>query len=414
MGFRRRLVTWSITGLVQQLVLVGLALASAVVFVAVVFIGTTWIAGRIAIPIVDRAADRPWAEALAPLSTVPDRYPVTETNQTALRLEAVAASLGIWLDVDGDSRPTTHAHGEIDAETFAEILSLLAAGEPPAWAIDVSDCAGAPATSVRGHLRLQRTLLATGRLALAEGRSSDAALMLEASWQLNSALLRSPSVAAHQAACSIVEQEMSLLRSLPSPEDHWRVRLAALDLERHALEVYRFEAWRAPCLAARFLSDIHPVVGSVGRPPARLLAHQQQEAMLFAVRELPNRDIRSFDPDAFVAEQHGRVPRANRIARASLPTDWTSWPISVRAALDVELGLRVLELRTAFAGRPEVDLPRPQPRQPSRVPGVDWLYDVTADRVTITIDSSGWPEMAERPLQAAFLLPSASRRGGGA
>jgi len=108
------------------------------------------------------------------------------------------------------------------------------------------------------------------------------------------------------------------------------------------------------------------------------------------------------------------VPRANRIARASLPTDWTSWPISVRAALDVELGLRVLELRTAFAGRPEVDLPRPQPRQPSRVPGVDWLYDVTADRVTITIDSSGWPEMAERPLQAAFLLPSASRRGGGA
>jgi hypothetical protein len=414
MGFRQRLVTWSITGLVQHLVLVGLAFASALVFVTVVFIGTAWVAGQIAVPIVDRAADRHWAEAVAPLSTVPDRYPVTDTNESALRLEQAAAEVRIFLDVEGGSDPASTPQSEIDAESFEEILSLLLVAEPPAWAIDVSDCVGAPATSLRGHLQLQRLLLATGRVALAQGRASDAARMLEASWQLNSSLLRSPSAAAHLAACSIVEQEMSLLRSLPSPEDHWRVRLAALDLERHALEVYRFEAWRATCLAARFMSDIHPVIGSAGRPVASLLAHQQQEAMLFAVRELPRRDIRSFDPDAFVAEQHGRVPRANRPAHASLPTDWTSWPLSVRAALDVELGLRVLELRTAFAGKSEVEVPRPHTRQPSRVPGVDWLYDATADRVTITIDSTGWPEMAARPLQAILLLPAVSGRGSGA
>jgi len=85
-------------------------------------------------------------------------------------------------------------------------------------------------------------------------------------------------------------------------------------------------------------------------------------------------------------------------------------PRSMRAALSVDLALRVLELRAAAAGGE----PRPQPRQPSRAAGVDWLYEAIPGGITITIDSTGWPEMAERPLRAVVRLRPAAARGGGA
>jgi len=413
MGFRQRVVAWSITGLVQHVVLIGLVLASALVLVAVVVVGSASLATRIALPMVDSAADRRWSDALAPLSTVAERYPPVETNDTARRLETIAASMGIWLDATGNSRTAEKPAEFVDPDVFEEAVELLLAGEPPVWEMDVADCVGASATSEHGHLQLQRLLLSTARRSLDAGRDADASRILEASWQLNDSLLRSPRLASHRSACSIVEQEMSLLRELPDLGEQWRLRLASLDLERHALEAYRFEAWRARCLAGSFLSDVHPVLVPIGQPMARLLTQQQNEAMLFAVRELPRRDIRSFDPDAFVAEQHARVPRSNRIARASLPRDWTSWPTSVRAALDVELALRVIELRAFHRGTLGRGDRPPQPRQPSRVPGVDWLYESRPGLVTIRIDSSGWPAMAKRPLVATVSIGSAERRGAG-
>ena len=103
---------------------------------------------------------------------------------------------------------------------------------------------------------------------------------------------------------------------------------------------------------------------------------------------------------------------SNPIAQATLPHDWSSWPRSLRAALSVDLALRVLELRTAAADdRWPVS---PQPRQPSRLPGVDWLYEAGPDGIRITIDSAGWPEMSARPLRAVVSLRPVAHRGGGA
>jgi hypothetical protein len=292
-------------------------------------------------------------------------------------------------------------------------VTLLLAGDPPVWAMDIGGCSGAPATNLRGHLQLQRLLLAAAERTVARGDPAVASGFLEASWRLNESLLRSPSLDTSLAACTILEQETAVLCELPAPGEHWRVRLAALDLEGLVLETYRFEAWRARCLADRdSLGSIHPALRMVGRPLARLLAHRQHEAMLFAVRELPRRDPRSFDADTFVAEQHALVPRTNPIAQATLPHDWTLWPRSVRAALSVDLALRVLELRSAAVGGREAV--RPEPRQPSRIAGVDWLYETTPDGFRIAIDSTGWPEMAERPLRAEVKVRSLARPGGGA
>jgi hypothetical protein len=410
MGYRRRLLSWSIAGLLRHLALLGAILAAALALVGAVTIGGGSIAARIALARADRTADREWAAALAPLSTVPGRYPPTETDDRALRLEGIAASLGIRLEAGGPTQPPSSPLHRVDPARLAAAVELLRAGDPPVWAMDPSDCHGAPATDLQGQRELQRLLLATAGRTIARGEPAVAAELLEASWKLNEALLRSPDLGTHVAACAIVEQQMMLLCELPEPGDEWRVRLAALDLEQHTLEAYRVEAWRARCLADRDpLPELHPALRVIGRPLARLLAHQQHAAMLAAVRELPRRDLRTFDADAFAAEQHGRVSRANPIAQATLPHDWSSWPRSLRAALSVDLALRVIELRAAAAaGRVPAS---PQQRQPSRLPGVDWLYEAQPAGIRIAIDSAGWPEMAARPLEADLRLGPAPRRG---
>ena len=412
MGYKGRLAAWSAAGFLRHLALYGAVLAGALALVGAAVVAVGSLATRIALAKADRAADREWSEALAPLSTVPERYPTTETDDRALRLEAIAGSLGIQLAAGAAPQPARPTAG-VDAGRLASAVALLLAGDPPVWAMDVADCRAAPATSERGHRELQRLLLSTAERAIAQGQPAPAGELLAASWRLNEALLRSPCLDCHLAACGIVEQQMALLGELPDPGDEWRVRLAALDLVEHTLEAYRFEAWRARCLADHRFADLHPAASWLVRPLARLAAHQQHEAMLFAVRELPRRDLRSFDADAFVAEQHARVSRANPVGQSALPHDWTSWPRSLRAALSVDLALRVLELRAAARAGGRAAL-GPQPRQPSRLAGVDWLYEAAPGGVVITIDSAGWPEMAERPLRAAVDLRPATLRGGGA
>ena len=413
MGYRRRLVTWSITGAVRHLAMFGAVLAATLVVAGIVVVAGGSIATRLALAAADRNADREWAAVLAPLSTVPERYPPVETDERALRLEGLAASLGVRLEA-GQAPPLPAVQPRsVDPARLASTVTLLLAGDPPVWAMDIAGCSGAPATSERGHRELQRLLLAAAERAIARDEPAAASSILEASWRLNESLLRSPSVETHLAACTILEQEAALLCELPYPGEQWRVRLAALDVGGLSLEAYRFEAWQARCLADRdSFAALHPALRVVGRPLARLLAHQQHEAMLFAVRELPRRDPRSFDADTFVAEQHALVPRTSPIAQASLPHDWTSWPRSVRAALSVDLALRVLELRSAAAAGREVV--RPEPRQPSRIAGVDWLYEPAPGGIRITIDSAGWPAMAERPLRAVVRLRATVRPGGGA
>jgi hypothetical protein len=342
---------------------------------------------------------------------VPGRYPPTETDERALRLEGIAASLGIRLEAGGPTGAAPSPRRGTDPTRLAAAVELLLAGEPPVWATDLRDCRAEIATDLRGHRELQTLLLAAAGRALARGEVGVAAELVEASWRLNEAILSSPGLDTHVAACATLEPQMALLAELPDPGEEWRLRLAALDIEQHALEAYRFEAWRARCVAeSSGLPGLHPVLRTASRPLARLLAHQQHQAMLFAVRELPQRDPRSFDAEAFAAELRSRVPRGNPIAQATLPHDWSSWPSSLRAALSIDLALRVLEARAAAAaGRQLETVP---PRQPSRIPGVDWLYEMQPDRLRIVIDSGGWPEMAARPLAAEIRLRPAPRRGG--
>ncbi len=291
-------------------------------------------------------------------------------------------------------------------------MTALLTEEQPVWGLDLADCRGDVATNLDGQVNLQRVLMAAAHKALRSASPDQAAQILEASWRLNDGLLRSPGVDEHLAATDVVVMQMEMLRQLPEPADHWKLRLAATDVQRQALAAYHFDAWRLRCRSTSFLSNLRPMIGFVASPFARLLAIQQHKAMVFAVDELPERDLGTFDSDAFVADQHAFVSRWNPIGRSGLPMDWNSWPISVLAALDVELAQRVLDLRSVFHSSKRPTSLVVQPRQPSTTLDIDWLYETSGETIHIVLDDSGWTFAGVRPLRAT-VKPDTAKAGGG-
>ncbi len=436
MSFQQRLAAWVTTGFVQHTLLIGLGAGAALVLVAfsILFFGS--LAVRAALPAVERQVDSGWSEVLGPLSTLPDRYPPVVTNSAARRVESLAAGLGICVagDPAGPCPDTTDEtqftailpamtavdkHSPLvdmwlaeNGDLIQDLVVVLLAQEPPIWGLDLADCRGDLATRLAGQVNLQRVLMTAAHKALRSDSPDQASQILEASWRLNDNLLRSPGLDEHLAATEVVVLQMDLLGQLPDPADHWKLRLAATDVKRQALDAYRFSAWRLRCRTSSFLADLHPVIGFVAGPFARLLAIQQQRAMVFAVNELPRLDIRTFDSDAFVAKQHGLVSRWNPIARSGLPMDWSSWPTSVLASLNVELAQRVLDLRSILKNSNRPVSMVLQPRQPSTTLDVDWLYETSGENIHIVLDDTGWAFFRKR-LPRADVSMSPERTGGG-
>jgi hypothetical protein len=291
------------------------------------------------------------------------------------------------------------------------VAETVVDGEGPVWSMDVADCLGGLAVRLPALVDLQWTLLAAAETSIALEELDRSARLLEASWRLNDSIQRSPRLDEHMASVAVVERMMAVLRSHPDPGGHWKVRLAALDLERRALEAVRLDAWLLRCRAARLLDDLHPILGVFAQPFARLLAVPQHRAMVWAVETLPSRDVRRFEPDRFTAEQHRRIARWNTPARSGLPEDWRFWPRTIQGSLAVELTIRTLDLRGALRTidrfRP-ADLAR---RQPSRVAGLDWSYNLLPDRVEITLEDGDWLDGSGPALRTSVILPQGLRDG---
>ncbi len=447
MRFNQRLSTWTIIGFLQQAFFVGIGAMAALVLVTAAFTAFGSLAIRAVLPTIDRHVEQGWVEALGPLSTLTDRYPPQTKNAAARQVEVLAASLGISVATDNDSTAPTPSPRQVTAyenvraalmvmaddksgrlpqsaaqsrdvwvqrnrATIGDLARNVVDGEVPVWAVDLNDCVGSLAVRLDGLVDLQRAILASAVWSIEGGDLTAAGQLLESSWRLNDTLQRSPRLDEHLASLTVVEMQMAVLRKHPNLGNHWKVRLAALDLERRALEAVRLDAWLLRCRAAAFLNNLHPVLGVFAQPFARLLAVPQHQAMVWAVEELPTRDVRRFDPDRFVAEQHQRIPRWNTIARSGLPDDWRFWPASVRGTLSVELVLRTLELQEALRGLDHINPSELARRQPSRVAGIEWRYSVVGDAVEITLDDGPWSDEDGPSLRAEVpLLPQPAPGG---
>ena len=346
MRFEQRLAAWSVTGFLQQALFVGAGASAALALVAAAFIAFGSLAIRAVLPAIDRHVEQGWVDALGPLSTLSERYPTLQKNAAARQVEVFAAALGISLASENDTAAPIPNPQQLTAfsrvraslladpgepggnpndssardawmgrnsSTINDLAETVINGEVPVWAMDLDDCVGSFSVRLDGLVDLQSAILASAQWSIDAGDLDRGTRLLEASWRLNDTLQRNPRLEEHLASITVVDHQMAVLRRHPDPGGHWKVRLAALDLEQRALETVRLDAWLLRCRAAAVLN--HPVLGVFAQPFARLLAIQQHQAMVWAVEELPARDVTRFEPDRFVAEQHRRIPRWNTIAR---------------------------------------------------------------------------------------------------
>jgi hypothetical protein len=273
------------------------------------------------------------------------------------------------------------------------------------WDNDIAVYTDGPATDLEGHRLLQRVLATEALLAAELGRMTDVSDALTAMWRINQPLLAGPQPPSQAAGRGNLELQLAVLSRLDQPPEGWRERLSSQNPMASALAGYLCETWQIRQRAETLLDSRHSILGFIIQPFARALAVHHEQTMLFAVTELPDRDVTTFDPDEFGAELFARVPRWNTASRAALPADWSTWPHSVRTALRTELTERVLELRS----RPDA-VDRIQPRQPAGISGLSWSYEVRGSAVTISIEPEPFAGAGGRPLRATVDLSSRPRR----
>jgi len=434
MRFQLRLATWTVTGALQQLVLFGIGALSTAALAALVLVVIGSLAIRGLLPGVDRDLDQRWAEELAPLSTLPDRYPPVSMNLGARRLEQLGADLGITLpptEYAHRPRPTREAAAELEAvtdllvdrdtlddwtldpsygdwrsrhqATISEIVEVSLNDPSPRWEMDELRFPGGPVTNPAGQILLQRVLATEAWIDAANGGTS-VARTFDAMWRLSGQLFESPQPAAHTTGLTILQLQLGLLRRLPRAPDGWRQRLGELDPMRSALVGFLYDTWQVRRRAGTVFENRHPFLGFVAQPFARALAVPHHDTMLFAVSELQRRELTTFDPDEFSAELHARIPRWNTYARNSLPASWWAWPHGVREALEIELTSRVLELRErlSVAGPSAVD--GIEPRQPGRLQGLSWHYELSGPIVRISLHPDVFADEQSPAMEAAVAI----------
>jgi hypothetical protein len=74
----------------------------------------------------------------------------------------------------------------------------------------------------------------------------------------------------------------------------------------------------------------------------------------------------------------------------------------------VELALRTLELRASIAGPGRFDVRDVRTRQPSRIQGLEWRYEVDGDWIRISLRDGGGLTEGTRPLAVSVPLTRVS------
>ncbi|MFY9824790.1 MAG: hypothetical protein WAM82_25655 [Thermoanaerobaculia bacterium] len=400
-----RLLRWLLFGLT---VLVGLSLLGDLAL-------TAWKAS------VDRRLDASWRRSLGGASFL-ERYPATRDNATVRDLEKLSAAIGIEMalvETPGSIRPAPEAAQRFEAiktplsavysagRTATEsspaplppelaafldsvrpgldaIRKRLAQGPPPVWARNLEAGFEARIPNYLGLLTLQKVLLLEAREQLQAGREAQAAEVLETSWQLNEAMAdNNPVLITQLMAQAVIRLQQPVLRSFPKAPAGWPARLLHLDRRSRTLRALRCESFSA-YLTSTFERSIRDARwGSRPQTLLRWLLWDYARRFSAMAETLPQRDLRTFNPDAFDREQRATIPRWQIIAYTLLPNFGEFWPRSARIELEAELTALVLEERERLAaGGP----PRSTDRRPSRVQGLSWIYEDLPDGTTLHLD----------------------------
>jgi hypothetical protein len=377
------------------------------------------VCGRYAI-YKQKQVEKDWVQSFGTLQHLLDRYPKTETNETAHRLEELVKPLGLDLTPrdpevifhepvsrDSESRKAVREYltsqlqkpeAAIDppppgvltfltahAGDLSAVEEALVTLPPPAWTFDSASLPRSQAIpSVLALNWLQRALL-TEALTHAGTDNAAAARALDASWKLNQWLRETPDLMCQLIALAVARMQVGTLRKVEVDEKIWRPRMTEHDFKRSVFDTQLLVLWPS---AARYRrleeienrsekSALKRLKNRFEEPYARIVwldATEKMRPAYLRIKEAPVMGKDLWD------ETHGPEKNASDIMVAiQMPNMVDCFKRADRLVIESELTDKILQARQL---RRESSL-----KWPASVPGIEatcfpdakWIYSVSPE-----------------------------------
>ena len=396
---------------------------------------------------------RAWAGTLGSLEEVLELYPARESNETAARVEEFSAALGIDMAperVEGHTRPTDQAEKAYrgtrlavgnfldeqfesggpspepppaavvgflreHAATLAGLKEVLDDGDSPRWQLQLEKPYSMPLPNLRGHVDLQRLLMADALIRDAAADFSGALAALEASWQLNAALRDEPVLVSQGIALGVARTQLGTLRHIEQLPPRWRERILEHDYRQSTLTSLRYEGWIWMTLfdqASYAIADApwSGLILRVARPYVGYCAADVSDSwrrLLIRFSELTS--ICDSAPEDVGVGPELDVPSWNLVGGQLLPGLGDVAQRLARYELDREMTVKLLEIRAARAALGSswpVSLPGIE--ESTVCPGDHWIYAVTPQGgMSLTLSRPvDWGELSGATLSTRYVVPA--------
>jgi len=363
------------------------ALLSAAISSLLLLVPVSWMAfGDRLASYQEARADRAWAKTLESMDAFQARYPEAPASESAARLRAAAARIGLDLRPSdaGDGRPR-----DPDRNAYQAVRERLAAfassqtrkaddaleAPPPevsAWLSDhdagIAALVGEvgsedaivfatdwssrePVASILGVKDVVCVLIVRALERERQGDSKGAVEALEASWRIGGAFRGRGEVISQLIAVGIDSMTMSALRKLRNPPHASPVGLAEHDYLVSMLRALEGQAWEMSADATRLAGAGRARPGArrmrlrVERPYVRLMASDFSLVVGHMVAELKTADPCRMDPDTLIKKFESSLGSWNLLGRMAIPSLIRAWFSAGRPALEAELTQKVLAAR---------------------------------------------------------------------
>jgi hypothetical protein len=407
------------------------------VSLVVVFTLLWVVGGRMLADRWTQEADRAWTALGTPMTAFPGRFPKHGPNESARKLDDVAARLGIGMAPPGatgrpqpsadDAKRLETVRGELDSWLDAQLgnpsdriaappenvaaflaarasgirylVAQLRVGEAPVWEQDLDRLTDAPLPFLKGHRALDQVLCAWSLEAQREGRSEDAVEAVEAAARAAVSMQDRPEMVGRLVEIAVLRTQAGTLRKLDGVPATWQARLTERDLRKSMLVSLQAEAWilgtslgrtfaipSARSLdgkaAARRPTMTAQVAAFYEKPYALLAAADYSRALARTSGALEDQKACTFEPDAMKAVDERARQEIGRwnVMRLAMPSVAAFWATGDSARFQRELTAKVLELKALRTASRDGAWPRQVPGIESSVcPGNRWTYVVSAD-----------------------------------
>lgn len=362
-----------------------------------------------------------WATIFASPEAVETRFPPQESNEVARQIEKLAAEVGVDVVPRGcKDRPRLTDEDKKDYELFhSELVSwvaslsesesspppplpalvvahlelsklqiddlhlLLTQGKLPQWSRDVLRLDPSPIPNLFGILKLQRVLLADAVLSSSRGDGKRVNLDLESSWTLIRCLEARSTTISHLVRVAMARIHTATLRTIPTSDSSWIVRLDPTSFKEGLLLAMRVEAW------------------VVAHPDYNDRVHMNRRSNPWWERPVyvasrPYWRLVSLHSSASSRNQVQEIESTRQWCRSSLPElKWSSWnlakfhdaPLDLRflayrlKRLELEFELTAWVIRLRSEG---VEFARRFDTASVACPGDEWLVTENGNEVSVT------------------------------